>query len=85
MKTKRECKTIKETYATSRILVELFQKYKNYDSALIEHYDSNTLFASREKEIEVTSNNESVSIIEYRESIIKKIINKIKSFFNKNN
>lgn len=85
MKTKRECKTIKETYNTSRILVELFQKYKNYDSTLIEHYDSNTLFAGIEKEIEVTSNNESVSIIEYRESTIKKIINKIKSFFNKNN
>ena len=83
MKTKRECKTIKETYDSSRILVELFEKYRNYDSSLIEHYDSNSLFASRKKEIELISSNKSVGIIEYKESIIKKIINKIKCFFNK--
>ena len=82
MKTKRECKTIKEIYDTSRILVELFEKYRNYDSTLIEHYDSNSLFASR-KTIEVISSNENVGIIEYKESIIKKIINKIKTFLNK--
>ena len=83
MKTKRECETIKETYDTSKILVDLFKKYKNYDSTLIEHYDSNTLFDSRRKNIEITSNSESIAIIEYKESIIKKIINKLKRFFNK--
>lgn len=81
MKTKKECKTIKDTYDTSRILVELFEKYKNYDSTMFEHYNPDELFANRRKKIENLTNNGGIAIIEYKESIFKRILNKIKSIF----
>jgi len=58
----------------------LFLKYKKYDSKLEEHYNPDTLFANRRK-TEITSSDENVSIIVSKESLFKKIINKIKMFF----
>lgn len=79
MKTKKECETLKETYETSRILQELFEKYKNYDSTLNEHYDPNTIFKNRINRIEnIEAENNSVAIIEYKESIFRRIADKIK-------
>ena len=50
---------------------------------MIEHYDPNSLFANREK-INVSSNieNNSVAIIEYKEPLFKRLLNKLKKLFN---
>ena len=85
MKTQREIETIKKNNEISEILINLFSKYKDYDSTLVEHYDSNTLFANRKKSSAKSStDNTNVSIIEYKESLFKRLINKIKKFFIKN-
>lgn len=82
MKTQKEIETTKNTYEISEILINLFSKYKNYDSTLEEHYDPSTLFADRKKSnITSSVDNTNVSIIEYKESLFKKIINKIKRIF----
>lgn len=77
MKTQKEIETIKNTCDTSKILLTLFEKYKDYDSTLFEHYDPNSLFTNRKK-INVSSNieNNSVAIIEYKEPLFKRILNK---------
>lgn len=82
MKTQKEIETMKNSYEISEILINLFSKYKNYDSTLVEHYDPSTLFAKRRKSnITSSVDNANVSIIEYKESLFKKIINKIKRIF----
>lgn len=83
MKTQKEIETIQNTYDTSKILLALFQKYKDYDSTLVEHYDPNSLFANRKKE-NVSSNieNNNVAIIEYKKTLFKRILNKLKNLFN---
>lgn len=83
MKTQKEIETIKNTYDTSKILLTLFKKYKDYDSTLFEHYDPNSLFANRKK-INVSSNieNNSVAIIEYKKPLFKRLLNKLKKLFN---
>lgn len=42
------------------------------------------VFANRQKENLIQPNNETMQVVEYKESIFKKIFNKIKSFFIKN-
>ena len=42
------------------------------------------VFANKPKENLTENNNETMQIVEYRESILKRILNKIKSFFIKN-
>ena len=42
------------------------------------------VFANKPKENLTENNNETTQIVEYRESILKRILNKIKSFFIKN-
>lgn len=82
MKTQKEIETIEDIYDTSQILLKLFSKYKNYDSTLMEHYDPNTLFANRKKtSAKRGTDNTNVSIIEYKEPLLKKIIDKIKRLF----
>lgn len=82
MKTKKEYETLKNTYETSKILLELFEKYKNYNSTLNEHYDPNSIFKNRKNRIEnIEVENNSVAIIEYKESIIKRIVDGIKRLF----
>lgn len=83
MKTQKEIETIKNTCDTSKILLALFKKYKDYDSTLVEHYDPNSLFVNR-KNANVYSNikNTNVTIIEYKEPLFKRILNKLKNLFN---
>ncbi len=84
MKTEKEIETLESTYDTSKILLSLFSKYKNYDSTLFEHYDPNTLFANRKRvNTSSTVENTSVAIIEYKDSIFKRILSKIKNLFRK--
>lgn len=67
----------------SEILLALLKKYKDYDSTLVEHYDPNSLFFNR-KNANVSSNveNTNVAIIEYKEPLFKRILNKLKNLFN---
>lgn len=84
MKTEKEIETLEGTYGTSKILLSLFSKYKNYDSTLFEHYDPNTLFANRKRvNTSSTTENTSVSIIEYKDSTFKRLLYKIKNLFRK--
>ena len=39
------------------------------------------IFANKPKESQTANNNETMQIVEYKESIFKRILNKIKSFF----
>ena len=43
-------------------------------------YNTN-IFANKQKENSIQPNNETMQVIEYKESIFKRILNKIKSFF----
>lgn len=83
MKTQKEIETIQNTYDTSKMLLALFKKYKDYDSTLVEHYNPNSIFANRKKE-NVSSNieNNNVAIIEYKKPLLKRILNKLKNLFN---
>lgn len=82
MKTQKEIETIKNTYDTSKILLTLFKKYKDYDSTLFEHYDPNSLFANKKKNVSSNIENNSVAIIEYKEPLFKRLLNKLKRLFN---
>lgn len=82
MKTQKEIETIKNSYEISEILINLFSKYKNYDSTLEEHYDPSTLFVNKRKSnITSSVDNANVSIMEYKESLFRNILNKIKRIF----
>ena len=63
---------------------------ENYTKQIKEKYNPNKIFESKNKVQEYTNatkvdtvQNETVTMIEYKESIFKKIWNKILSFFNK--
>ena len=58
------------------------QNEKVYQEKLIEKYNPNNIFKTKNPEtIENTSN--MVGIVEYKESIIKKILNKIRKIFSR--
>ena len=58
------------------------QNEKIYQEKLMEKYNSNNIFKNKGLEtIENTPN--TVAIVEYKESIIKKFVNKIKSIFSR--
>lgn len=80
MKTQKETEIIRDNLDTAEILLNLFSKYKNFDSTKFEHYDPDTLFANRKKESKSIENT-SVAITQYKESLFKKIINKLKKLF----
>lgn len=82
MKTQKEIETIQNIHDTSKILLELFKKYKNYNSSLVEHYDPNSFFSNRRKETMSDNIENNVAIIEYKESLFKRILNKLKNLFN---
>lgn len=83
MKTQKEIETIKNTCDTSKILLALFKKYEDYDITLVEHYDPNSLFANRKNEnVSRNIENNNVAIIEYKESLFKRILDKLKNLFN---
>lgn len=82
MRTQKEIETTKSLYDTSRILLNLFSKYDNYDSTLKGNHNSNIL-TRNENGISESADSEKTSVIvsEHKKSIFKKIIDKIKSFF----
>ncbi len=82
MKTQKEIETIQNTRDTSKILLELFKKYKDYDSSLVEHYDPNSFLSNRRKETMSDNTENNVAIIEYKEPLFKRILNKLKNLFN---
>ena len=56
----------------------------NYQNELREKYNPDNLFKNKQKEVKnVTTENESTSVVAYKESFIKRIIGKIKLFFQK--
>ncbi len=60
------------------------QNEKIYQEKLIEKYDSNNIF--KNKEIENAENiPNTVAIVEYKETIISKVINRIKNIFSRKN
>lgn len=67
---------------------ELIKKYteneQKYQDELREKYNTDNIFKKRkqEKRIEEGIDQKDVAMIEYKESILKKVINKLKSIFN---
>lgn len=56
----------------------------NYQNELREKYNPDNLFKNKQKEVKnVITENESTSVVAYKESFIKRIIGKIKLFFQK--
>lgn len=63
-----------------RFLSEGREEQKRIENELRERYNTDNLLKNRPNNIE-TNSNKPVEIVKYKESIIKKIINKIKSIF----
>ncbi len=55
-----------------------------YQQQLREKYNPDDVFRIKSKEVELSNPNNEMSIIEYKESILKRIISKIKSFLHIN-
>ena len=56
----------------------------NYQNELREKYNTDNLFKNKQKEVEnVKVENENISVVHYKESFFRRIISKIKLFFNK--
>lgn len=74
-------KYINDSDEEKNILLRKYeQNEKVYQEKLIEKYNPNNIFKTRKSEtIESTPN--TVEMVEYKESIIKKIVNKIRSIF----
>ena len=62
----------------------LNENQKKYQAELIKKYDSDDIF-KKSKEIQENTIREELSIVTYKETIYRKIINKIKRFFGKIN
>ena len=71
-----EKKRLKQVYANNQ---------KVYEEMLYEKYNPDNLFKKRNelKEDKIQEQSDMVSMVEYKESLIKRIINKIKDFFRK--
>lgn len=66
-------------------LIKLYsENERKYQEELQEKYNSDSLFKkyNRENKIEETIVTEKVTLVEYKESIFKRFINKIKTIFN---
>lgn len=64
----------------SRLLSEEREEERRIENELREKYNPDNLFKNKSNNIENNTNNP-VEMVEYKESIFKKIINKIKSIF----
>lgn len=66
---------------------DLYKKYLSnndkYQKEMEDKYSIDNLFKNRNKEKKVATKEECVSIVEYKESIFKRILNKIKAIFNR--
>lgn len=70
-----------------KIKDELYKKYvennKNYQKEIEETYNINNLFKNKRNIEQVQQQEENVAMVEYKETIFRKIINKIKEIFHK--
>ena len=71
-------------YEKRNIIKRLEDNEKNYQDKLREKYNPDNLFSKKIDNIMETKNNE-MQLIEYRESALKKILNKIRAFFKNKN
>lgn len=69
-----EKKRLKQVYANNQ---------KAYDEMLYEKYNPDNLFKKRNEIEEMQEQANMVSMVEYKEPLIRRIINKIKDFFRK--
>lgn len=65
------------------IAKKLNENEKTFQKELREKYNTDNLFKKKEQSIEETIDT-NLSMIQYKESILKKIINKLRNLFNKN-
>lgn len=66
----------------SRLKSIYAENERKYQAKIKEQYDPEKILQERNKvEIKSSANNEEKALVEYKESIIKKIINKIKKIF----
>ena len=74
------CKTEEEKDSLIKILKENQEKY---DSEIREKYNTDNLFKKKEQndDLKQENTNVDVSMVEYKESIFKKILKKIKNIF----
>jgi len=80
MKNFKEKNVITENYEISKKIYYLFKKYDNYAYEQ-DKYNYDNLFKNRKYNRE-NACLQSLTVVEYKESIIKKIIRKIKNLFN---
>ncbi len=76
-------KYINDSDNEKNILLRKYEKNeKIYQEKLMEKYNSNNIF--RNKRLETVENTpNTIAIVEYKESIIRKFVNKIKSIFSR--
>lgn len=69
--------------AKQKLLAQYYEEERLYQEELREKYNPDNIFKKRnqEKSIEGNIEKEEVAIVEYKESIFKKLINKLKSIF----
>lgn len=75
-----------ESEEAKKILLEkYYEEEKLYQQELREKYNPDNIFKKQHKDNKIEEKNTAgeVAIIEYKESIFKKIVNKIKSWFNR--
>lgn len=92
MATEREKIVSEQNYEISKNIYNLFKKYKNYESDIkkvqrVEKYNPDNLFKNNRKQVkqvETKVNTDNVSLVEYKENIFTKILNKIKNIFKRN-
>lgn len=92
MITEKEKIISNENYEISKKIYDLFKKYKNYksnvkDVPIVEKYNPDDLFKNNRKQVkqaETKVNTDNVSLVEYKENIFTKILNKIKNIFKRN-
>lgn len=78
----------KDYICTDRERIELEKTLNenevNYQNELREKYNTDNLFKNKQKEVEnVKVETENISVVHYKESFFRRIISKIKLFFNK--
>lgn len=83
MLTYKEQKVTTENYEISKKIYYLFKKYENF-SFNENKYDYSNLFKNR-KYTKENPSSRTLSIVQYKDSILKRILNRIKRIFSKNN
>ncbi|MCI9365157.1 MAG: hypothetical protein HFJ54_00525 [Clostridia bacterium] len=71
----------KDEEEKNRLKLIYAQNEKNYQALLCEKYNSNDIFKKEETK-NINNTNSNMEIVEYKETIFKRILNKIAKFFN---